>query len=216
MLRLWADSGKNPTTWVGCERRCSSIDVEVMKVSTGGEVSAWRAARARATRWRSPSESRVGRWRSRWLSPTSASSSRARVGRVWGLRWARDAAATDRTPGRARSRSQETGPDGFLGGFLGVGWVRNKETSLAAGVTRAARVEAIAGATVGQLVPLNACGLVAASGLHFCPGPTRSERQTDQSLGRMVGVVIRPGCRPGSVSERTAPESSSGRRSAAG
>ncbi|MEU1599771.1 recombinase family protein [Streptomyces sp. NPDC005708] len=36
-LRLWADSGKVPVTWVGCERRFSSIDVEAMKVSTGGE-----------------------------------------------------------------------------------------------------------------------------------------------------------------------------------
>ncbi|MGI5140640.1 helix-turn-helix domain-containing protein [Streptomyces sp. CA-106110] len=36
-LRLWADSGKIPVTWVGRERRFSSIDVEAMKVSTGGE-----------------------------------------------------------------------------------------------------------------------------------------------------------------------------------
>ncbi|MFE9656532.1 IS607 family transposase [Micromonospora sp. NPDC006431] len=35
-LRLWADSGKIPVTWVGRERRFSSIDVEAMKVSTGG------------------------------------------------------------------------------------------------------------------------------------------------------------------------------------
>ncbi|MGW4609339.1 hypothetical protein ACWENS_39765 [Streptomyces sp. NPDC004532] len=48
---------------------------------------------------------------------------------------------TDRTPGRARSPSQETGPDGFLGGFLGVGWVWNKETSLAAGVSDPVRRE---------------------------------------------------------------------------
>src|SRR5262249_35574009 len=36
-LRLWADSGKIPVTWVGRERRFSSIDGEAMKVSTGGE-----------------------------------------------------------------------------------------------------------------------------------------------------------------------------------
>lgn len=36
-LRLWADSGKIPVTWVGHERRFSSIDVELLKVSTGGE-----------------------------------------------------------------------------------------------------------------------------------------------------------------------------------
>ncbi|MDZ5444131.1 recombinase family protein [Micromonospora sp. 4G57] len=36
-LRLWAGSGKIPVTWVGRERRFSSIDVEAMKVSTGGE-----------------------------------------------------------------------------------------------------------------------------------------------------------------------------------
>src|SRR5262249_62067708 len=36
-LRLWADSGKIPVTWVGRERRFSSIDVEAMKVSTGRE-----------------------------------------------------------------------------------------------------------------------------------------------------------------------------------
>ncbi|MFF1570132.1 helix-turn-helix domain-containing protein, partial [Streptomyces sp. NPDC058293] len=36
-LRLWADSGKIPVTWVGRERRFSSTDVEAMKVSTGGE-----------------------------------------------------------------------------------------------------------------------------------------------------------------------------------
>jgi excisionase family DNA binding protein len=35
-LRLWADSGKIPVTWIGRERRFSSIDVEAMKVSTGG------------------------------------------------------------------------------------------------------------------------------------------------------------------------------------
>jgi putative resolvase len=35
-LRLWADSGKIPVTWVGRERRFSSIDVEAMKVSTSG------------------------------------------------------------------------------------------------------------------------------------------------------------------------------------
>jgi putative resolvase len=36
MLRLWAGSGKIPVTWVGRERRFSSIDVEAMKVSTSG------------------------------------------------------------------------------------------------------------------------------------------------------------------------------------
>ncbi|MEV0158422.1 IS607 family transposase [Micromonospora sp. NPDC050686] len=36
-LRLWADAGKIPVTWVGRERRFSSVDVEAMKVSTGGE-----------------------------------------------------------------------------------------------------------------------------------------------------------------------------------
>jgi putative resolvase len=36
-LRLWADAGKIPVTWVGRERRFSSIDVEAVKVSTGGE-----------------------------------------------------------------------------------------------------------------------------------------------------------------------------------
>ncbi|MGI5144538.1 MULTISPECIES: IS607 family transposase [unclassified Streptomyces] len=36
-LRLWTDSGKIPVTWVGRERRFSSIDVEAMKVFTGGE-----------------------------------------------------------------------------------------------------------------------------------------------------------------------------------
>jgi excisionase family DNA binding protein len=36
-LRLWADSGKIPVTWVGRERRFSSVDVEAVKVSTGGE-----------------------------------------------------------------------------------------------------------------------------------------------------------------------------------
>lgn len=35
-LRLWADSGKIPVTWVGRERRFSSVDIEAMKVSTGG------------------------------------------------------------------------------------------------------------------------------------------------------------------------------------
>jgi excisionase family DNA binding protein len=34
-LRLWADSGKIPVTWVGRERRFSSVDVESMKVSFG-------------------------------------------------------------------------------------------------------------------------------------------------------------------------------------
>jgi len=34
-LRLWADSGKIPVTWVGRERRFSSVDVEAMKVTTG-------------------------------------------------------------------------------------------------------------------------------------------------------------------------------------
>ncbi|QHC23134.1 IS607 family transposase [Streptomyces sp. GS7] len=32
-LRLWADSGKIPVTWVGRERRFSSVDVEAMKVA---------------------------------------------------------------------------------------------------------------------------------------------------------------------------------------
>ncbi|MGW9030278.1 helix-turn-helix domain-containing protein, partial [Streptomyces sp. NPDC055722] len=36
-LRLWADSGKIPVTWVGRGRRFSSIDAEAMKDSTGGE-----------------------------------------------------------------------------------------------------------------------------------------------------------------------------------
>ena len=36
-LRLWADSGKIPVTWVGRERQFSSIDVEAMRVCTGGE-----------------------------------------------------------------------------------------------------------------------------------------------------------------------------------
>ncbi|MFC9914743.1 IS607 family transposase [Streptomyces sp. NPDC127197] len=36
-LRFWADSGKIPVTWIGRERRFSSIDVEALKVSTGGE-----------------------------------------------------------------------------------------------------------------------------------------------------------------------------------
>ncbi|MEV6981088.1 IS607 family transposase [Sphaerisporangium sp. NPDC051017] len=35
-LRLWADSGKIPVTWVGRERRFSSVDVESMKVTAGG------------------------------------------------------------------------------------------------------------------------------------------------------------------------------------
>ncbi|MFU8854495.1 IS607 family transposase [Micromonospora sp. SL1-18] len=35
-LRLWADSGKIPVTWVGRERRFSSVDVEAMKVSSVG------------------------------------------------------------------------------------------------------------------------------------------------------------------------------------
>lgn len=35
-LRVWADSGKIPVTWVGRERRFSSVDVESMKVSTDG------------------------------------------------------------------------------------------------------------------------------------------------------------------------------------
>lgn len=33
-LRLWADSGKIPVTWVGRERRFSSVDVESMKVTS--------------------------------------------------------------------------------------------------------------------------------------------------------------------------------------
>ncbi|MBT2394535.1 recombinase family protein [Streptomyces sp. ISL-100] len=38
-LRLWADSGKIPVTWVGRERRFSSVDVEAMKVtSSAGRV----------------------------------------------------------------------------------------------------------------------------------------------------------------------------------
>jgi len=32
---LWADSGKIPVTWVGRERRFSSVDVEAMKVTAG-------------------------------------------------------------------------------------------------------------------------------------------------------------------------------------
>lgn len=36
-LRLWADSGKIPVTWVGRERRFSSVDVEAMKVTSGGD-----------------------------------------------------------------------------------------------------------------------------------------------------------------------------------
>ncbi|MCT9080254.1 IS607 family transposase [Streptomyces fulvoviolaceus] len=32
-LRVWADSGKIPVTWVGRERRFSSVDVEAMKSS---------------------------------------------------------------------------------------------------------------------------------------------------------------------------------------
>ncbi|MFI9158523.1 IS607 family transposase [Kitasatospora aureofaciens] len=35
-LRLWADSGKIPVTWVGRGRRFSSVDVEAMKVTAGG------------------------------------------------------------------------------------------------------------------------------------------------------------------------------------
>jgi excisionase family DNA binding protein len=35
-LRSWADSGKIPVTWVGRERRFSSVDVEAMKVTAGG------------------------------------------------------------------------------------------------------------------------------------------------------------------------------------
>jgi excisionase family DNA binding protein len=35
-LRLWADAGKIPVTWVGRERRFSSVDVEAMKVTAGG------------------------------------------------------------------------------------------------------------------------------------------------------------------------------------
>jgi putative resolvase len=35
-LRLWADSGKTPVTWVGRERRFSSDDIDAMKVP-GGE-----------------------------------------------------------------------------------------------------------------------------------------------------------------------------------
>jgi excisionase family DNA binding protein len=35
-LRLWADSGKIPVTWVGRERRFSSDDVEAMKRAPGG------------------------------------------------------------------------------------------------------------------------------------------------------------------------------------
>jgi excisionase family DNA binding protein len=36
-LRLWADSGKIPVTWVGRERRFSSVDVEAMKVTSSSE-----------------------------------------------------------------------------------------------------------------------------------------------------------------------------------
>ncbi|MGW4785882.1 IS607 family transposase [Streptomyces sp. NPDC004230] len=36
-LRRWADSGEFLVTWVDRERRFSSIDVEAMKVSSGGE-----------------------------------------------------------------------------------------------------------------------------------------------------------------------------------
>ncbi|MER5918297.1 IS607 family transposase [Streptomyces sp. NPDC001982] len=36
-LRLWADSGKIPVTWVGRERRFSSVDVEAMKVTSGAD-----------------------------------------------------------------------------------------------------------------------------------------------------------------------------------
>jgi excisionase family DNA binding protein len=35
-LRLWADSGKIPVTWIGRERRFSSDDIDAMKVP-GGE-----------------------------------------------------------------------------------------------------------------------------------------------------------------------------------
>jgi len=35
-LRLWADSGKIPVTWVGRERRFSSDDIDAMKVPGGG------------------------------------------------------------------------------------------------------------------------------------------------------------------------------------
>jgi putative resolvase len=35
-LRLWADAGKIPVTWVGRERRFASADVEAMKVAAGG------------------------------------------------------------------------------------------------------------------------------------------------------------------------------------
>lgn len=35
-LRLWADSGKIPVTWVGRERRFSSDDIDALKIP-GGE-----------------------------------------------------------------------------------------------------------------------------------------------------------------------------------
>ncbi|MFG2848815.1 IS607 family transposase [Kitasatospora sp. NPDC048296] len=35
-LRLWADAGNLPVTWIGRERRFSSVDVEAMKVTAGG------------------------------------------------------------------------------------------------------------------------------------------------------------------------------------
>lgn len=34
-LRLWADSGKIPVTWVGRERRFSSSDIDAMKIPSG-------------------------------------------------------------------------------------------------------------------------------------------------------------------------------------
>jgi excisionase family DNA binding protein len=37
-LRLWADSGKVPVTWVGRERRFSSDDIDAMKIP-GGEIA---------------------------------------------------------------------------------------------------------------------------------------------------------------------------------
>jgi putative resolvase len=36
-LRIWADSGKIPVTWVGRERRFAEADVEAVKVTPGGE-----------------------------------------------------------------------------------------------------------------------------------------------------------------------------------
>lgn len=41
-LRLWADSGKIPVTWVGRERRFSSDDVEAMKTVSGGAAAGVR------------------------------------------------------------------------------------------------------------------------------------------------------------------------------